>query len=67
MCHEAYTKRYVLCDSTKFHQTSPVSFGEFLLASVITDRIPEGLKNTDKYYCGSINTAVLRIFISRDD
>lgn len=40
-------KRYVLCDSTKFHQTSPVSFGEFLLASVITDRIPEGLKNTD--------------------
>lgn len=39
-------QKYVLCDSTKFHQTSPVSFGEFLSASVITDRIPEGVRET---------------------
>lgn len=42
-------KPYVLCDSSKFHQISPVGFGEFSLAQVLTDRLPEetfrGLKN----------------------
>ena len=31
---------YVLCDSSKFFQTSPVSFGEFSSATIITDRLP---------------------------
>ncbi len=42
-------KPYVLCDSSKFHCTSPVSFGEFHEAVVITDKMPkecyENLKN----------------------
>ncbi len=32
---------YVLCDHSKFHQTTPVCFGEFDSARVITDRIPD--------------------------
>lgn len=32
---------YVLCDSRKFHLTSPVSFGEFNTAKIITDRMPD--------------------------
>ena len=35
-------QKYVLCDSSKFHQTSPVSFGAFDSAQIITDRQPEG-------------------------
>ncbi len=35
-------KAYVLCDSKKFHQISPVSFGEFDKATIITDRMPDG-------------------------
>ena len=35
-------KRYVLCDSSKFHMTSPVSFGEFHSAKIITEKKPEG-------------------------
>lgn len=34
-------KPYVLCDSRKFHQTSPVSFGEFSGARIITDQMPD--------------------------
>lgn len=41
-CAMKHTQRpYVLCDSRKFHQVSPVSFGEFHTATVITDRMPE--------------------------
>lgn len=32
---------YVLCDYSKFHQTTPVCFGEFDCAQVITDRLPD--------------------------
>ena len=32
---------YVLCDSRKFHQVSPVSFGEFHAAQIITDCMPD--------------------------
>lgn len=32
---------YVLCDSSKFFQTSPVSFGEFSSATIITDRLSQ--------------------------
>lgn len=32
---------YVLCDHSKFMQTSPVSFGEFTSAHVLTDRLPD--------------------------
>ena len=32
---------YVLCDSKKFHQTNPVSFGEFDAAQIITDQLPD--------------------------
>ncbi len=32
---------YVLCDHSKFHQTTPVCFGEFTSAQVLTDRLPE--------------------------
>lgn len=32
---------YVLCDSGKFHRLSPVTFGEFQAAKVITDKLPE--------------------------
>ena len=35
-------ERYVLCDSSKFALTSPVSFGEFREAVIITDRLPGG-------------------------
>jgi len=31
----------VLCDSRKFHQVSPVSFGEFHAAQIITDCMPD--------------------------
>lgn len=41
-CALRHTKTpYVLCDSRKFHQTSPVCFGEFTSAHVITDRLPD--------------------------
>lgn len=37
-----HTQRpYVLCDSRKFHQVSPVSFGEFHAAQIITDCMPD--------------------------
>lgn len=32
---------YVLCDHSKFQQTSPVSFGEFASAQVLTDCLPD--------------------------
>lgn len=35
------TQRYVLCDSSKFYPISPVSFGEFSSAKIITDCLPE--------------------------
>lgn len=34
-------KPYILCDSRKFHQTNPVSFGEFSSAQIITDALPD--------------------------
>lgn len=34
-------KPYILCDSRKFHQTNPVSFGEFSSAQIITDELPD--------------------------
>ena len=41
-CAMKHTRKpYVLCDSSKFRLTSPVSFGEFTSAHIITDRIPE--------------------------
>lgn len=33
--------RYVLCDGSKFHQVTPISFCEFSAARIITDRIPD--------------------------
>ncbi len=39
-------ERYVLCDSSKFALTSPVSFGEFSEAVIITDRLPGGEYDT---------------------
>ena len=42
-CAMQHTReRYVLCDGSKFHLTSPVSFGEFTEARIITDRMPGG-------------------------
>lgn len=32
---------YVLCDHSKFQQTTPVCFGEFTSARVLTDRMPD--------------------------
>ena len=41
-CALKHTQRpYVLCDSRKFHQVSPVSFGEFHAAQIITDCMPD--------------------------
>lgn len=41
-CAMKHTQRpYVLCDSRKFHQISPVSFGEFHAAQIITDCMPD--------------------------
>lgn len=41
-CAMKHTQRpYVLCDSRKFHQVSPVSFGEFHTAQIITDCMPD--------------------------
>ena len=41
-CAMKHTQRpYVLCDSRKFHQVSPVSFGEFHAAKIITDCMPD--------------------------
>lgn len=41
-CAMKHTQQpYILCDSRKFHQTSPVSFGEFNTAKIITDRLPD--------------------------
>lgn len=33
--------RYVLCDSSKFYQVTPVTFCEFNAARIITDRVPD--------------------------
>lgn len=46
-------ERYVLCDSSKFHLTSPVSFGGFREAQIITDRMPGGEYES----CGNIIVA----------
>lgn len=32
---------YVLCDHSKFHLTTPVSFGEFQAAQILTDCLPD--------------------------
>ena len=41
-CAMKHTQQpYVLCDSRKFHQVSPVSFGEFHAAQIITDCMPD--------------------------
>lgn len=41
-CAMKHTQRpYVLCNSRKFHQVSPVSFGEFHAAQIITDCMPD--------------------------
>ena len=40
-------KPYILCDSSKFLQTCPVSFGEFHSARIITDRYPEESMETE--------------------
>lgn len=43
-CAMRHTReRYVVCDSSKFTMTSPVSFGEFEEAVIITDRHPTGV------------------------
>ena len=39
---------YVLCDHSKFHQTTPACFGDFASAQVLTDRLPdESYRNSD--------------------
>lgn len=41
-CAMTHTQtRYILCDSSKFHKVSPVSFGEFGSAQIITDKLPD--------------------------
>ncbi len=41
-CAMKHTRQaYVLCDHSKFHQTTPVCFGEFSSARVLTDRMPD--------------------------
>ena len=41
-CAMGHTRfAYVLCDYSKFSLISPVSFGEFSSAQVVTDRIPD--------------------------
>ena len=53
-CAMQHTReRYVLCDSSKFHLTSPVSFGGFREAQIITDRMPGGEYES----CGNIIVA----------
>lgn len=37
-------KKYVLCDSSKFGQVTPVTFGAYKDAVIITEREPEGYK-----------------------
>ena len=32
---------YILCDSSKFYHTSPVTFGEFEDGIILTDRLPD--------------------------
>lgn len=44
---------YVLCDHSKFHQTTPVCFGEFACAQVITDCLP------DESYQGTANLIIV--------
>lgn len=44
---------YVLCDHSKFHQTTPVCFGEFDSAQVLTDRLP------DESYRGLTNLTIV--------
>ena len=48
-CAMGHTRfAYVLCDYSKFSLISPVSFGEFSSAQVVTDRIPdESYRDTD--------------------
>ena len=52
-CAMKHTQRpYVLCDSRKFHQVSPVSFGEFHAAQIITDCMGRNLcKLSESDYC----------------
>ena len=53
-CAMKHTRQaYVLCDHSKFHQTTPVSFGEFSSARVLTDRMP------DKCYGGLDNLIIV--------
>lgn len=41
-CAMKHTRQaYVLCDHSKFHQTTPVCFGEFTSARILTDRLPD--------------------------
>ncbi|MCI8431349.1 MAG: DeoR/GlpR transcriptional regulator [Lachnospiraceae bacterium] len=56
-CAMKHTRQaYVLCDHSKFHQTTPVCFGEFSCAQVITDRLP------DESYQGIDNLTVVSKF-----
>lgn len=41
-CAMKHTRRpYVLCDHSKFCQTTPVCFGEYASAQILTDRLPD--------------------------
>ena len=42
-------KPYVLCDDSKFFQTSPVSFGGFRDAKIITDRCPDESMKSEEH------------------
>lgn len=37
---ERCEKRYVLCDSSKFHLVAPITFADFESAQIITDQVP---------------------------
>lgn len=53
-CAMKHTRQaYVLCDHSKFQQTTPVCFGEFASAQVLTDRLP------DESYQGIDNLTVI--------
>ncbi len=48
-CAMRHTKqKYVLCDNSKFSHTSPVSFGAFSEAYIITDRMPDGIRDLSR-------------------
>ena len=41
-CALSHTQQaYILCDSSKFYHTSPVTFGEFEDGIILTDRLPD--------------------------